>query len=268
MEPASAGPPRTHGPEVTPSLTASPILDVTTGAPDILSTDLLEMLPTEVAQDVGQAYDALADGYDGFHIDAKSRAENSFIAERLAGRIDAGSRVLDLGCGTGLLLDLLPISPDRYLGVDVSQGMLSSARQKHPSHRFVLGDAQRLDATLGPFDMVVSLFGAPSYCSLEGLSGSVNRLRADAGGLFLMYCGPRYVRRSTYINKSVSLLQSYSATVLKSTYPDSRVWGMSWVVDVAPRRTPVPIMRRLLSFDAHTVGRLMPDVCFFIIVER
>ena len=230
------------------------------------SDELAILIPPD-ASEVATAYDELAEGYDDFHVDTKSLAENGFVARHLASRISARTRVLDLGCGTGLLLDLLPIAPDCYVGIDVSRRMLDTARGKHPNHRFVLADAQQLDPAFGQFDMVVSLFGSASYCELDPLAASVAQMQAEEGGHFLMFCGPRYVQRSTYINKSSSLLNSFNTASLQSAYPASRVWGMSWSVDVAPNGTPVSIMQRLLSFDVKTVGRMAPDRCFFLVVE-
>lgn len=221
-----------------------------------------------IALRVGEAYDDLAEGYDRFHIDAKSRAENRFVANRIARRLERGGRVIDVGCGTGLLLDLVSIPPDRFLGVDVSESMLEQARAKHPRHTFVRADAQKLDNAYGQFDLVVSLFGSPSYCALGPFSHSVERVRKPGGGMFLMYCGPRYVERSTYINKGAQLLQSYFTEGLRHAYPESHVWGVSCLVDLVPRRTPEVVMRRLLELDAKTVGRLRPDLCYFLVVER
>jgi 2-polyprenyl-3-methyl-5-hydroxy-6-metoxy-1,4-benzoquinol methylase len=74
-----------------------------------------------------------------------------------ARRIDAvrghlRGRVLDLGCGVGVLADLVPA--DRYLGVDVHAASLVAARAAHPRHRFAerLGPEDR-----GTFDTAVSL---------------------------------------------------------------------------------------------------------------
>jgi SAM-dependent methyltransferase len=39
--------------------------------------------------------------------------------------------VLDIGCGTGRVLDLGLVAPDRYAGVDSSQAMLNLMLRKH-----------------------------------------------------------------------------------------------------------------------------------------
>ena len=43
--------------------------------------------------------------------------------------------VLDIGCGTGRVLDLGLVAPDRYAGVDSSQAMLNLLLRKHPKAR-------------------------------------------------------------------------------------------------------------------------------------
>jgi SAM-dependent methyltransferase len=44
----------------------------------------------------------------------------------------AGGRVLDLGCGTGALLEYLPVGT-HYVGVDVSPAYIRAARERHGS---------------------------------------------------------------------------------------------------------------------------------------
>jgi ubiquinone/menaquinone biosynthesis C-methylase UbiE/uncharacterized membrane protein len=63
-----------------------------------------------------------------------------------------GDRVLEVGCGTGDLLAAL--DRERGVGVDFSQAALRRARQKYPSLRFVLADAQNF-ALRDRFDIVV-----------------------------------------------------------------------------------------------------------------
>ena len=45
-----------------------------------------------------------------------------------------GCKVLDLGCGTGLLLELLALQPEDYLGIDPSEKMLEELQRKFPEH--------------------------------------------------------------------------------------------------------------------------------------
>jgi ubiquinone/menaquinone biosynthesis C-methylase UbiE len=73
--------------------------------------------------------------------------------------LDAGERLLDVGCGTGLLLGrLLGRSPFRELtGVDLSPGMVAQARNRLPARvRLLVGDAEALPFPSGSFDVVVS----------------------------------------------------------------------------------------------------------------
>jgi SAM-dependent methyltransferase len=61
--------------------------------------------------------------------------------------------VLEIGCGTGDLLATVA-APGKGIGVDFSHAMIRIARDRHPRHRFVVGDAERLPVS-GPFDYVV-----------------------------------------------------------------------------------------------------------------
>jgi len=63
-----------------------------------------------------------------------------------------GDRVLEVGCGTGDLLNAL--DPKRGVGLDFSVRTIARARRKYPKSQFVAADAQRL-AVKGSFDAVV-----------------------------------------------------------------------------------------------------------------
>lgn len=216
---------------------------------------------------VGQAYDRRAEGYDNYHVDTKSLAENRYVSQRLSAILNPETRVFDIGCGTGLLLDLIKIHPDQYIGLDISEGMLNHARKKYPNHKFYQGNAEDLGDRFGPQDLVISLFGSPSYCDAHKLSESIRNLTKGTGKYFLMYCSPRYVERRTYINKSLDLLKSYSSKELKKIYQPSSVWGMSWLVDKAPPWLSSSAMLRLLKFDVFTAGQIDADRCFFMVIE-
>ena len=76
-------------------------------------------------------YDAVAAEYDAMRPDAPgfTNVVRSAVAE-LAG--DYEPSILDIGCGTGRVLDLGLTSPERYAGVDPSTPMLNRLVRKHP----------------------------------------------------------------------------------------------------------------------------------------
>ena len=76
-------------------------------------------------------YDAIAESYDSLFKDEVSIEENNKIASML---FDVPGIILDVGCGTGLFLDILKVSPDEYFGIDPSNKMLEVFRKKHPGY--------------------------------------------------------------------------------------------------------------------------------------
>ena len=89
----------------------------------------------------------------------------------------AGSRILDLGCGTGLELEeLFSINPEAEVtGIDLSGEMLSALKAKFPDKQLTLVCASYFDAPFGEklYDAAVSVeslhhFSADMKASLYG----------------------------------------------------------------------------------------------------
>ena len=72
-------------------------------------------------------------------------------------RAHAGERVLDLGCGTGRALDVLP--DVEYLGVDASEAYVAAARRRYGGRgEFLVADATALELEgREAFDLVLAL---------------------------------------------------------------------------------------------------------------
>jgi ubiquinone/menaquinone biosynthesis C-methylase UbiE len=90
---------------------------------------------------VEKHFDGLADSYDkikkeksGFYYQSLIRAVREVVPP--------GKRILDIGTGTGEILNAL--SPCQGCGVDVSSGMIEKAREKFPQLRFFSGSYENL----------------------------------------------------------------------------------------------------------------------------
>ena len=80
---------------------------------------------------VWTAFDAVATVWDAEHPAYHGEAaDRSSLLSHVRGTYPP--HVLDLGCGTGRVLDLGLATPDRYAGVDGSQAMLNMLVRKHP----------------------------------------------------------------------------------------------------------------------------------------
>lgn len=109
---------------------------------DLNDTSLINQATTERLYGVQNApstvsgirtpFDGIATRYDERHPLEHDEARK--LMELVAPfRSDHPTSVLDVGCGTGRVLDLGLTTPDRYAGVDPSQPMLNMLVRKHPN---------------------------------------------------------------------------------------------------------------------------------------
>ncbi len=105
-----------------------------------------------------------------------------------------GESLLDYGCGTGALADLLPENVD-YIGYDWSEGMLERARIEHPGRGFtseLLPYLVELVACVGPFNLADGWSKEQTWGTLSALWGRTTRAlavcllsRTDESGLLV-----------------------------------------------------------------------------------
>ena len=112
-------------------------------------------------------YDAIAEDYDSLFKDKASIEENSKIASML---FDVPGIILDVGCGTGLFLDILKVSSDEYFGIDPSNKKLEIFRKKHPGYHNLCIPFEMLNLKFVVFNTIVALFGSASYIEIEALT--------------------------------------------------------------------------------------------------
>lgn len=129
-------------------------------------------------------YDAVMDGYDDRYADPVSVAESEHVFGELA---DANGRsVLDLGCGTGMLLDYA--TPAAYLGIDPSRVALDILRAKHPHVDVMRTRLAWLHVPERSFDVLLALFGVGSYLAPQELE----RIPLMAPRYLVMFYAPDY----------------------------------------------------------------------------
>jgi len=182
-------------------------------------------------QDIGRLYDQIAQTYDSLYVHRLDHNENVLISEMLCGFTHG--RVLDLGCGTGLALSLNGIEPKRYLGIDISRGMITRAKEKYPDASFRLADMVSVPIPDQSIDSIISLFGPFSYVEKPIWAvAEISRLLRPGGTFFIMayglghthkkgYCLYQHsVRRLLYTTESLRDLFKWEFTDIE-TYPFS-----------------------------------------------
>ncbi len=136
-------------------------------------------------------YDAFSEGYDrgrdrGYHA-FLDRAELSVILPAARGK-----RVLEAGCGTGLLLEHVARQARTAVGVDLSAGMLQKARERGLD--VIEGDLHSLPFEDESFDLVYSCKVLAHVPDLPRTLHELNRVVAPGGRLLLEFYNRRSLR--------------------------------------------------------------------------
>lgn len=92
-----------------------------------------------------------------------------------------------MGCGTGLLLDILKVPLDEYFGIDSSNEMLEIFRKKHPKYHNLCIPFEMFNLKFMVFNTIVALFGSASYIEIEALMDI-----PKGKNLFLMFYKENY----------------------------------------------------------------------------
>lgn len=111
-------------------------------------------------------------------------------------------RVLDISCGSGLLVDYCyeQIDRERYVGIDSNISMLSEFALKHPDYRL---EATLLRTTFEDyetslrFDTIVAMGGVASFVTGVDVVAKVHRLLAPGGRALLTFVSDTHMGRDT-----------------------------------------------------------------------
>ena len=133
-----------------------------------------------------RAFDCQAERYDDTSLGAHARQLHPLLIRQL-GEIPHTS-VLDVGCGTGALLDQLSRRwPEgRYTGVDLSPNMAETAQNKLGSRaRILVGDAEALPLPDSQFQAVVCCDSFHHYPRPRAALREIYRV-LEPGGVLLL----------------------------------------------------------------------------------
>lgn len=147
-------------------------------------------------------YDNIAHCYDSLFSDKESKEQNIKVIKDIKPFING--QILDIGCGTGLLIDYLNIPVENYTGIDVSIKMLEVFRKKHPEYKrrlFNIRYENFIKNNGKKFDLIIALFGTMNYI---GPYNSIYKLLKLNGKYYLMYFAPNYYPE-TYIRSGVEM---------------------------------------------------------------
>jgi ubiquinone/menaquinone biosynthesis C-methylase UbiE len=78
-----------------------------------------------------------------------------------------GDRILDLGCGSGRLIEILKDKKVKYIGLDSSQKIIEIAKKNYPGYNFSVGEALNLPFPENSFDKVFCIRVLPHIPSDE-----------------------------------------------------------------------------------------------------
>ena len=116
-------------------------------------------------------FDQYAEQYDaGFMGKGSTRFYRDLIREL---EIRDGNAVLDVGCGTGTILEWIGKSKMIHgYGLDVSESMITVAREKNPDYSFVTGDSALLPYADESMDVIMACMAylrpeIPGSCPLD-----------------------------------------------------------------------------------------------------
>lgn len=134
---------------------------------------------TITKEEIAKGYDSIL---DRMGLDTKFYSRVTSIQKNLYGN------VLDLGCGTGNLLEILKNKAGKdvnFFGLDISPKLVEAAQKRNPEAKIVVGDAENLPYVDNTFDIVFMTECLEHLLNFKKALSEVNRV-LKPGGKFIV----------------------------------------------------------------------------------
>lgn len=136
---------------------------------------------------IKQHFDSVAPGYGRWK--QKAHVYYDYVKAAVSEVVPPGSRVLEVGCGTGDVIAHL--QPQEGLGIDLSSEMIAIARTRHPHLKFAVHDLMG-DPLSGTFDFVVAVDVAEHVPDVTRLMVSMASVVAPGGRIVVTTAHPSW----------------------------------------------------------------------------
>lgn len=166
--------------------------------------------------DRGQVTASAAEVYDTFFVPALFGQWPGEVLD--AGRVGEGQRVLDVGCGTGVLARAASarVGPSGYVaGADPNEGMLAVAGHADSDIDWRCAVAEHLPFEDGSFDRTVSQFALMFFTDPPGALGEIARVTRPEGRIALAVWD-QFERNTGYVRLAALLEELFGPAAADS----------------------------------------------------
>ena len=160
--------------------------------------------------------------------------------------VDASDRVLDVGCGPGVLSAQLTTQAGHVTGVDFSAAMIAEAQRLHPGIDFQVANAEELPFEDGSFDVAVVNYCAHHLARPDKAFGEIRRVLRPDGRLAVVH--PIQALQPSW----GSFAEAVAAVLPPETVPGGAL------LDAAQPKVYVDLLLECGYRDAHCEARQKP----------
>jgi len=204
---------------------------------------------------------AAYDVYDAFTPESNALIIDAFKKHTV---LSAGSRVIDLGCGSGVFTQLLREAGYRAVGLDISPKLIKRGRDAYPGLELIVGDAENLPFADGTFDGVLLSALVHHFPDPRRLAAEAYRVLRP-GGRFMAF-DPNRLNPPMYLYRVRSSPFYSSVGVTENEQPVLPKWAAAIFRDAGFRVTTDYISG--IAFQYLASKRARPFLSIYNWVDR